>query len=111
MTIERARDELRSVAKVLGQLAADAAKQGSFDETIAIARWASAIADLVGEAERPAQLALENKAPLAGAKGSAARVASKRARRPRENYPRFRRDGSSLVKVAWSKKERTEYEQ
>jgi hypothetical protein len=104
MSIKKAREELRRTASALGRFAAEAATSGNFDETIAIARWAEAIAGLVslGPENSVAKLPDPLVVPLRG--GS-------KPRRSSSQYPKFRRQAESLVKVAWSKKERKEYEQ
>jgi hypothetical protein len=100
----RAAEILSEAERQLRQLTAEAAAAGDYTGIIRVAGWAKAIHDLTRTA-------------LVGrlSSRSVSRTASVDAR-VRDNgavhtgYPRFFRRGAQLVRIAWSKREKKEYQ-
>jgi hypothetical protein len=110
--ILKAEDELKA-------LMSQAAKKGEYDAVVVLAEWARTLSELL---TRPATAApVSDSSDQAIPKGIPSGIAlTAHRRRPagrtavrgkqRANYPRFLRDGDNLVKVAWSKSSKCEYE-
>lgn len=81
----------------LRELVAAAADSGDYDAVLRITSWAKQIALMSGAA--PAVIS-EVRPNATSAKKAAAKPV----------YPRFLRRGSQLVKIGWSKREKSEYE-
>lgn len=118
--VQRAEDELRS-------LVAEAAKEGDYATVVEIAAWASQLARLVAESGAPGTESTERHegpstaVPIRSRARRRKGLSRKRApSRPTDaaavassggqKYPTFVREGSDLVKIAWSKTDRNEYE-
>jgi len=113
MAIEsRAATILHDTEAKLRELAAEAASAGDYAGIIKVAAWAKAVSDLV-----------KSSGPEARAKPTTAqRVARTDAKLPgaprrttsrtthRKEYPRFFRRGEQLIRVAWSKRDKKEYQ-
>jgi hypothetical protein len=101
--LSRAEVELRAL--IQEQLA-----HGLYGEVAATAMMADSLLRLVNGQNYPRSpiSAGVDSSRLTGAAGTAA-LQSPRRRSPKD-YPRFARDGERLVKIAWSKRERAEYE-
>lgn len=81
----------------LRALVASAADGGDYDAVLRITSWAKQISVMTGGAPT---VAPDKKPATEGAKKAASRSA----------YPRFVRRGDQLVKIGWSKREKSEYE-
>ncbi|HKR84579.1 MAG TPA: hypothetical protein VJS37_10405 [Terriglobales bacterium] len=97
MAISKATKILAKCESDLRALVASAADSGDYDAVLRITSWAKQISVMAGSA--PAN-APEKKLATEGTKKIAARPA----------YPRFVRRGDHLVKIGWSKREKSEYE-
>lgn len=111
MTAEaRATAILRDAETNLRQLAGEAASAGDYAGIIKVAAWAKAISDLI----KSTAPGIDSK-PMDGLRkqGRKAKTAEPRspARQTRpKDYPRFCRQGDQLIRIAWSKREKKEYQ-
>lgn len=96
----------------LRKLAAEAASVGDYAAIIKVAAWAKAVSDLVKSSapEATPKLAARNSAVTANAKPQTAPRRSGPRPAERKQYPRFFRHGDQLIRVAWSKREKKEYQ-
>jgi hypothetical protein len=102
--LERAERELRG-------LLSEAAGSGDYQSVVQIADWARQLTEMTGPAK--ARESVPVAPPDGGAQPSeqrARRAAGSKRRVPASEYPRFYREGKRIVRVAWSKRERKEYE-
>jgi hypothetical protein len=119
MSIQEAVKVIRRCEAELKRVLQDAASRGDYDCLEQVTEWArqmSAIVQQTGEppggrASPPAQAV---GAPVALPLGDsspapARRTASKGRRSKKAGYPRFEKLGGDLVKIAWSRKEKSEY--
>lgn len=97
MTLTKAVKILAKCEAELRALVASAADSGDYDAVLRITSWAKQISGMSGGA-----------AATAPEKRPAAEGTKKPAARP--GYPRFVRRGDQLVKIGWSKREKSEYE-
>jgi hypothetical protein len=96
----KAAEVLNQCEKSLRDLLGKAAESGDYASVVKIASWAKAVSDLTGGPK--------NGAP---AKTEAARKPAAAAeKKGGNNYPRFFRQGDALVKIAWSKRQKGEYQ-
>lgn len=97
MTMTKAVKVLAKCEADLRALVASAADSGDYDAVLRITSWAKQIAVMSGSTP----VSAPEKTPLApGTKKATARPV----------YPRFVRRGEQLVKIGWSKREKSEYE-
>jgi hypothetical protein len=96
--ISRAEAELRALIQ-------DQLTQGLYGEVAATALLADSLLRVVNGLDPAAQIPSGDTAHAS----SAAQPDSPR-RRSSKDYPQFARDGERLVKIAWSKRDRAEYE-
>ena len=110
----------------LRRLLGEAATAGDYDSLLTIADWARQLRGLVDNGATRADGASDRKQAMPGSPTSrasqpraqdarAARAkrrarATRRSTTSRSEYPRFLRDGNQLVKIGWSKSEKTTYE-
>lgn len=113
-TVERARHVLARAEAELRELVSSAAASGEYTSVVHVASWARTIAELVRSPGHGAP-SVEN-APKAATTSARARAASAptqkletRASSARQ-YPRFFKSVDRLVRVAWSRSSRQEYE-
>lgn len=106
----KARQLLAEAEVGLQKLVADAASQGEYESVVRIADWAKALCELVS-AESPEWRPTANQIAATAPRSSDAQSdRGRRAAAKRKGYPKFFRDASSLIKVAWSKSSNSEYE-
>lgn len=107
---DRAVEALREAEGTLRSLLGEAAAAGDYGSVVSIAAWGRVLSDLLqGQPSgqpRTSQMAV----------GSDTRAASRSVSKPprvaaKQDYPRFYRQKDRLVRVAWSKREKREYEQ
>ncbi len=109
MAIEaRAAAILREAEAGLRKLTTEAASAGDYADIIKVAAWAKAVSDLVKSST------LEPRQRIApgthvGRMPQTSRRTSTQPAGPKD-YPRFFRQGEQLVRVAWSKREKKEYQ-
>jgi len=109
----RAGELLRDAESVLRGLVAEAINAGDYDAVVQLASWARSVGELVGMVPPDSQPAavLVQAASAPGAPPSrVTRSAYGRKKSATDKYPRFYRKGDRLVRVAWSKREKKEYE-
>lgn len=103
---------LKSTVQGLNIIMQKAVTAGEYRDLPALARAAQTLSGLAEQLEGPPPLLdietpkrLTSKRPPSG---SGKRPHS--SRRPNAGYPKFKRDGDKLVKIGWSKSQRSEYE-
>jgi hypothetical protein len=96
-SVDRAADILAQAEKALRELAAKAVESGEYTNVLKITSWAKGVQELVGGKAPPPP------PPVKGKKRSA-------PAKPKAEYPRFFRKGDTLVRIAWSKRQRSEYQ-
>jgi hypothetical protein len=100
--LERTEAELRALIE-------HALAEGRYHDVAEIARIADNVARLAGGAYKPTA-GDEKKVDTPRTVVSRPAVAHERRSRSSRAFPRFEREGDKLVKIAWSKKDRAEYE-
>ena len=114
---ERAKEVLATAESGLQALIAEAAQQGDYSSIKALTGWASTISEMIGGSARAtpsksARTAVPASLATARNNGSARNTAakSKKKRKAKSSaYPRFARSGQYLIKIAWSKSQKSEY--
>jgi len=100
--ISEATAVLRKAELSLKELVSRAASLGDYSSAVQIAGWAHVVSEETKG--QPKKQTRSGKSPTEPYKRSARGADRKR------DYPRFYRQGSRVVRVAWSKRERKEYE-
>lgn len=105
--VAEATEALNQAESVLRGIVAKAASGGDYSSVVQIASWAQAISELVGGKQ-----ASGSDASLAsGGRTVVVQTKSKlKSKSTKEEYPKFFRRGEQLVRVAWSKRDRSEYQ-
>jgi hypothetical protein len=96
-SVARAAEILSHAEKSLRELASKAVESGEYTNVLKITSWAKGVQELLGV----------RAAPPAPARGSKKKTA---AAKPKVEYPQFFRRGDILVRIAWSKHKRKEYQ-
>lgn len=115
MKVDDGKDLLRNCENQLRGLVADAVAHGDYDSALELTHYARGIADLMANArvETPVPTAntehgfasTKTKSGLNGKKTS-----GKGSRRQKEkSYPKFAKSTDDLIKIGWSKKDKSEY--
>ncbi len=99
-TLSRAENDLR-------KLVAEAATAGEYSHVVTLAAWARGIRDLLGGVRNASDRSARELEPAAPTK---VLLPTNATRRLESEYPRFYRQGDRLIRVAWSKRDRKEYE-
>ncbi len=114
---ERAAQILQHAETSLRTLVAEAAANGDYETVVRLASWARSVGDLVktavGGSEQHANRGQSRQVGINERRQSLAGQSARKAVPPgdsRKAYPRFFRQGEQLVKVAWSKREKKEYQ-
>lgn len=103
---------LREAEGEMRRILSDAAKAGDYNSVVKLASWARQLTEMMGEPP----LALHSRGALTApsrttsAVGRSAVLKAKSPRGQRSSYPTFHRQNDRLVRVAWSKREKKEYE-
>jgi len=110
--ITEATAAMREAEDRLRELVSKAAKEGDYSSVVQVAAWAQGINDLLDT--KPTVTANASHAIAAVPKIKKRRRTNHAVRllsRPvdENNYPRFFRDASQLIRIAWSRRERKEY--
>ena len=108
-----AAEVLQGAETKLRDIVAKAAASGDYNSVVQITSWAKAIRDLLEQ--KPTTRAVGhdvafangNTTVVAQVKNSRTQAKKKHAA---ENYPRFFRRGDELVRIAWSRRARSEYQ-
>lgn len=104
-TLQKAETELRD-------LVAKAAACGDYAKVVQIASWAQAVNDITGHKAA----ARDKQADFAYTNGHSTAVAQVKTparssrKESKDKYPQFFRRGDTLVRVAWSKRDKSEYQ-
>jgi hypothetical protein len=109
--VSKATKTLRDAEASLRSLVSDAAAGGDYASVVQIAAWARTLSELLKDAPGPTQhggLAHKERSPVATKMAAPAKRSS--TSRLKDKYPLFFRSGDRLVRVAWSKSDRREYE-
>lgn len=108
----RAIDLVRKAENGLRDLMRQALDQQHYRELAEIAPLADTLADLVRRSPTEPVSPNNSTRPASGLQsvGRPPSVKPQSRATAREEYPRFERDGDKLVKIAWSKKDKKEYE-
>jgi predicted lipid-binding transport protein (Tim44 family) len=103
--LSNAQAELRSLLE-------QALAESRYTDVAEIAQIADSLAQLGAANCGPASSHVEPTVYVsqAPAPGNASAAHTSRGGRPSRSFPRFEREGDKLVKIAWSKKDRAEYE-
>lgn len=108
--VKRAAAVLQQAEANLRGLVSEAAASGDYASVVQIAAWARTVSEMVRAA--PGQPA-KSKAPAPHPQKKSGKAAPVPRRTPRpavEEYPKFFRQGDQLIRIAWSKKEKKEYQ-
>jgi hypothetical protein len=113
-TVKHAAQLLQQTEAKLRELVSEAAATSDYDSVVKIASWASAVSNLVKTT--PSTRNNGSRSELGGPRknkrtsGDLAHEPSHARRSPRSidqnAYPRFLREGTELIRVAWSKREK-----
>jgi hypothetical protein len=103
--IREAAGVLEAAERSLRGLMGGAATEGDYEAVLQIAGWAKAIGEILARA-RPGDPPMEVAVPPAGDVTPESVAANDSA----NEYPKFFRNGDVLVKIGWSKTQKTEYE-
>ncbi len=102
---------MQTAEAALRDLMQDAVINGQYDQVAVLARWAEQLSQLSANGSSRAAV---NQAKTNGVvRESTLRSTSQKrrsARRGKAKYPTFRRRGDALVKIAWSKASKSEYQ-
>jgi hypothetical protein len=110
-SVERAVEVLKQAEVGLRDIVAQAVAVGDYGSVVQIASWAGAVRDLVGreaadDSKRPPSPPPKKKASAS----IPARSGRTHRRQGKDGYPRFFRQGDQLIRVAWSKRDKKEYQ-
>ena len=116
--MEIARRELQRCEKEIQRLVGQAATEGDYDAVMELTQWALEVRQLGEKGSRPAgfqiQPVVSSGKPESGSSTTPGSAKSRKrkaapARARKANYPKFRRSGTELVKIGWSKRKKSEY--
>ncbi len=113
-SVKRAIEALRQAEASLREIVTKAATTGDYGSVVKIASWASAMSALLKEAGvgNGAQSPVPNQKKSHFQAGNSQSQATPRRTKHSvaDEYPQFFRNEDQLIRVAWSKKEKTEYQ-
>lgn len=101
--LNKAQTELRSLLE-------HALAESRYTEVAEIAQVADGLAQLGATSNQASSVPEHTIAPASAPASRTVPAAQLRPARPTRTFPRFEREGDKLVKIAWSKKDRAEYE-
>lgn len=110
--VDRALSVLSQAERQLRQLVSDAAGAGDYAGVVRIASWARELTAILDESEPSGRYSRRRvrSTPQHSAPAPSPIAANVAAKLGPKGYPRFHREGERLVRVAWSKRDRSEYE-
>lgn len=112
-SVSRAAEVLTQAETNLKELVSKAAASGDYPGVVQIASWAQAVCDLLKKAPSSRTITA-NTAGATPARAHTPRQAvgakKKTGRSPKDQYPKFFRHDDQLIRIAWSKKEKKEYQ-
>jgi hypothetical protein len=108
----RAGELLGRTESALRGLVAEAISAGDYDAVVQLASWARSVGELVQEVSTDVRPGATLDRATVGPRdpSKALRSARRGKSSTKDEYPRFYRKGDRLVRVAWSKREKKEYE-
>jgi hypothetical protein len=108
----KAAEIIREAEAKLRSLLTEAAAEGEYNIIVKIAGWARSLGELVSEVTPADGSAQTIHAVTSDSQASLQGEAPNPPRRQKRSkaYPKFFRNGENLVKIGWSKAQRTEYE-
>ena len=115
-TILQAAEILQRAERALQELLAKAATSGRYDDLIRLSDLAKEISRLVTKVrdvappQNPATANPDSLIPTTNASSTAEDQPLDRTRQKRGSYPKFVRDGETIIKLGWSKTAKAEYE-
>jgi hypothetical protein len=102
---------VRAAEASLRDLMQVAVRDGQYDRVAVLARWAEQLSRITGNGAAAVQLEMALSSGGVPLNGTARRAeAAKSTKRRKSKYPLFKRSGDNLVKVAWSKASKSEYQ-
>lgn len=109
--IARASETLQRAETELREIVAKAAASGEYNSVVQIASWAKSVHDLLSQKPRKnvENAAFTNGNSTVMAQAQKGRTLPKK-KRGADDYPRFFRKGDELVRIAWSRRARSEYQ-
>ncbi len=115
-TLQRTVQVLRECEATLATLAGNSAKEANYDLAATLVELAKDVADLASKARAHLDSAAKSTGqPVESAQRPAQTVTATtrspvRGRAKKAEYPKFLREGNSLVKLGWSPSQKSEYE-
>jgi hypothetical protein len=113
-TIGRAARIVGDAENNLKKLLAETASGGNYSLVVQLAGWAHSLSDLLSEITgadpEGSSVAVNAKAPDGTRSDVTEPLPAPQKKRRAGEYPRFFRNGETLVKIGWSKSEKAEYE-
>jgi len=112
--LDRATDLLRRTEAELRKIVSDAATAGDYESVVQVAAWARSLNEILGR-DPPRKGKTDDDHAPAATRSTRREPRASRNNRTRSSanhggYPKFFRQGDRLVRVAWSKREKKEYE-
>ena len=104
--IQRARSTIVRAETSLQSLTAEAAAEGDYDTVQLLAGWAKQLVHLRASGPENTRLPASSEQSVRQSRGQR----SGRTKGHKGTYPHFHRDGETLVKTSWSKKNKKEYQ-
>jgi hypothetical protein len=110
--LDRATGLLRRAEAELRKIVSDAATAGDYGSVVQVTAWARGVSEMLrGVSSQGVTAGRESTANMPSRKGQRATPSNALAHpSPANGYPRFFRQGDRVVRVAWSKREKKEYE-
>lgn len=109
-SIQAGQKILRKAEQSLQQLLAEAATTGDYEGVSVLSLWAQGVATLLKHVEPDTPTPLRSIDVGRGPTAKPRSVRPKLQRKRGTGYPQFVRDEDFLVKIGWSKRDRSEYE-
>lgn len=102
---------VRAAEAALCKLMQTGVREGQYDRVAVLARWAEQLSQITANGAVAVQTETATTNRGAAPSGTARPTSSrKKTRRRKSKYPIFRRSGDNLVKIAWSKTSKAEYQ-
>lgn len=111
-TLTRAAGVIHRAEAELRALVSERASAGDYDSVVKIASWARALATLIVAPARASTTVHRSRQGISERGGTKGQVQARRSPRSgkKEAYPKFFRRGEQIVRVAWSKRDKKEYQ-
>lgn len=109
-SVDRARGLLQQTEKELRKILAEAASEGDYGNLVQVATWARALSQIVSTASTQKSSGDRSPKSEPAIHSVQAPATAIKLSPTNKSYPRFLRNGDRIVRVAWSKRDRAEYE-